>query len=118
MLENKSGRSAGNSQRELEVRLLVPSQDVQNPELSIVIPALNEEITIAYRGESSSDFRRVSDDGQCHRFRVHAAYSCDWASSPAQAGGRTGTAHIVSAAEAGEGAGGSPRRDRPSQHVA
>jgi glycosyltransferase involved in cell wall biosynthesis len=45
MHENNS-RPAGNSQPELEVRLLVPSNDIQNPELSIVIPALNEEITI------------------------------------------------------------------------
>jgi hypothetical protein len=39
-------QSADNSQRELEVRLFTPAQDVPNPELSIVIPALNEEITI------------------------------------------------------------------------
>jgi glycosyltransferase involved in cell wall biosynthesis len=45
MHENNS-RPAGNSQAELEARLLVPSNDIQNPELSIVIPALNEEITI------------------------------------------------------------------------
>ncbi len=30
-----------------EVRLLIPERDVPNPEVSIVIPALNEEITIA-----------------------------------------------------------------------
>src|SRR5579884_4182079 len=29
-----------------ELRLLVPANDVANPELSIVIPALNEELTI------------------------------------------------------------------------
>ena len=29
-----------------EVRLLVPADDVADPELSIVIPALNEELTI------------------------------------------------------------------------
>ena len=30
-----------------DVELLVPANDVANPELSIVIPALNEELTIA-----------------------------------------------------------------------
>src|SRR5262245_43501211 len=30
-----------------ELRLLVPDADVAHPELSIVIPALNEELTIA-----------------------------------------------------------------------
>src|SRR3989442_7114329 len=30
-----------------EVRLLIPDSDVADPELSIVIPALNEELTIA-----------------------------------------------------------------------
>ena len=38
-----SESSVGNS----EVRLLVPDVDVIDPELSIVIPALNEEVTIA-----------------------------------------------------------------------
>ena len=30
-----------------EIRLLIPDRDVEDPELSIVIPALNEELTIA-----------------------------------------------------------------------
>src|SRR6266540_5286833 len=30
-----------------ETHLLVPAEDVKNPELSIVVPALNEEITIS-----------------------------------------------------------------------
>ena len=29
-----------------DVRLLVPQEDVAEPELSIVIPALNEELTV------------------------------------------------------------------------
>ena len=29
-----------------EIELLIPSDDVPDPELSIVVPALNEEITI------------------------------------------------------------------------
>lgn len=38
-----STRGEGNS----ELRLLVPESDVADPEISIVIPALNEEVTIA-----------------------------------------------------------------------
>jgi glycosyltransferase involved in cell wall biosynthesis len=33
--------------RDPEVKLLVPSHDVESPELSIVVPALNEELTVA-----------------------------------------------------------------------
>ena len=29
-----------------EIELLIPANDVENPELSIVIPALNEALTI------------------------------------------------------------------------
>ena len=29
-----------------QIKLLIPAGDVQEPELSIVIPALNEELTI------------------------------------------------------------------------
>ena len=38
--------SAGIKVDDAEIQLLVPSQDVADPELSIVIPALNEELTI------------------------------------------------------------------------
>src|SRR6266545_8375480 len=34
------------AREEIGTRLLVPADDVPNPELSIVIPALNEELTV------------------------------------------------------------------------
>jgi glycosyltransferase involved in cell wall biosynthesis len=46
MHQNRNYQSSVSSQHEQDVRLLVPAQDVQNPEFSIVIPALNEEIAI------------------------------------------------------------------------
>jgi glycosyltransferase involved in cell wall biosynthesis len=46
MCESDSDQSADNRQRQPETKLLIPSNDGQSPELSIVIPALNEEITI------------------------------------------------------------------------
>ena len=39
--------SANQNAVECDVQLLVPAHDVADPELSIVIPALNEELTIA-----------------------------------------------------------------------
>jgi len=41
------GRSLAGSLHDPEVRLLLPENDVADPEISIVIPALNEERTIA-----------------------------------------------------------------------
>ena len=38
--------TAPNSAEGGDVRLLVPQEDVADPELSIVIPALNEELTV------------------------------------------------------------------------
>ena len=35
------------SELDPEIELLIPDDDVADPELSIVIPALNEELTIA-----------------------------------------------------------------------
>ena len=42
-----SNPSANQSADGQDVKLLVPAEDVANPEVSIVIPALNEELTIA-----------------------------------------------------------------------
>ena len=38
--------TAPNPAEDGDVRLLVPQEDVADPELSIVIPALNEELTV------------------------------------------------------------------------
>jgi glycosyltransferase involved in cell wall biosynthesis len=53
MIQNESigvadviGTEGASARHGVDLRLLVPSHDVTNPELSIVIPALNEETTI------------------------------------------------------------------------
>ena len=42
-----SKRDGTNGQGELLVELLIPEQDVSNPEVSIVVPAVNEKLTIS-----------------------------------------------------------------------
>jgi hypothetical protein len=50
----------GNSQ----IKLLIPAGDVPDPEVSIVIPALNEELTIGEFVEPMSEARSSSSTAQ------------------------------------------------------